>query len=220
MALSPARRKDRLRDIVEAAQALVRERGGDGFSMAELAARAGVSPSTPYNRVGSRAEVLKLVVEAEFASFVGKLETQPRSGSPLADLLAATALVVVHYEADRDFYRALYGMAFNAEVHDVMQAMGQALWRSLVGKAMDEGELSRVVGVEPLTDVLLRTLSAATLSWLAEDWDHARFDAEMALSVGLILAPLARPDLQAPLLRRVAQASETCSVPRADGTAG
>jgi AcrR family transcriptional regulator len=210
LALSPARRQDRLRDIIDAAKALLRERGGDGFSMGELAARAGVSPSTPYNRVGSKSDVLRLVVEEEFESFVVKLGALAPSSSPLRDLLAATDLFVVHYEGDRDFYRALYGTAFSAEArdtHDLMHAMGQTLWRGLVRKAAEAGELTDLVAVEPLTDALLRTLSAATLAWLAENWDHGRFANEMALSVRLVLVGVAASPLQTDLLADIRAAA-------------
>ena len=55
MAISPERREARRRNLALAAQALIRERGDAGFSMAQLAERAGVSPATPYNLVGSKA---------------------------------------------------------------------------------------------------------------------------------------------------------------------
>ena len=176
--------------------------------MTELAARAGVSPATPYNLVGSKGDLLRLVVKAEFQSFIDKLSALDRPG-PLQTLLDATALVVSHYEADRDFYRALYRMTFNTDapdVHDHMQAEGRVLWQRLVRAAVDSGELTDVVWVEPFTDVLLRALGAVTLAWLSEDWPHARFEREMALSVLLIVAAVARPDIQSRLLGGIADA--------------
>jgi AcrR family transcriptional regulator len=202
LALSAGRREDRRRHIVSVAQALLRDRGDGGFSMTELAARAGVSPATPYNLVGSKGDLLRLVIKAEFQSFIDKLSALDRSG-PLRTLLDATTLVVSHYEADRDFYRALYRMTFNTDapdVHDHMQAEGRALWQGLVRAAVDSGELTSIVRVEPFTDVLLRTLGAVTLAWLSEDWPHARFEREMALSVLLIVASAARPDIRSRLL--------------------
>ena len=47
MALSSEARAARQRHIVDAAHALIRETGGAGFSMLQLAKRAGVSPATP-----------------------------------------------------------------------------------------------------------------------------------------------------------------------------
>jgi len=202
LALSAARREDRRQHIVTAAQSLLRDRGDAGFSMTELAVRAGVSPATPYNLVGSKAQILRLVVKEEFRSFIDKL-----SGlgglTPLQGLLDATALVVSHYEADRAFYRALYQMTYSSDapdMHEQMLSEARALWTGLVRAAVASGELGPITRVDPFTDVLLRTMTSVTLGWLSEDWSHARFEAEMALSVRLIAAALARPDVQAQLL--------------------
>jgi hypothetical protein len=127
--------------------------------------------------------------------------------SPLQALLDATALVVTHYEADRKFYRGLYHAVFGAEapdVHGAMQAEGRALWRKLVRAAVDGGELAAIVRVEPLTDVILRTIGAVTLAWLSEAWSHARFELEMSLSVRLLLACVARTDIRMGLLAEIA----------------
>ncbi|KAF0185264.1 MAG: TetR/AcrR family transcriptional regulator [Hyphomonadaceae bacterium] len=205
MALSSARREARRSHIVAAAQSLLRERGDAGFSMTELAARAQVSPATPYNLVGTKADLLRLVVQEEFASFTARLATR-KTDSPVRALLDATTLVVAHYEADPAFYRALYGMMFVADapdVHDLMQTEGRALWRTMVRAAVDCGELAQVAGVEPLTDVILRTIGANTLAWLSEDWSRQRFEAEMSLSIRLMLASVARADIRAAMLREI-----------------
>jgi AcrR family transcriptional regulator len=205
LALSAARREDRRQHIVTAAQSLLRDRGNTGFSMTELAARAGVSPATPYNLVGSKGEILRLVVKEEFRSFIDKLSAL-RGHTPLESLLDATALVVSHYEADRSFYRALYQMTYSSDapdMHEQMLSEGRALWTGLVRAAVEAGELGPVTRVEPFTDVLLRAMSAVTLGWLSENWNHARFEAEMALSVSLICAGLARSDVQSGLLANI-----------------
>ena len=62
MALSAERREARRRHLVDAAASLVRVDGGTGFSMLQLAGRAGVSPATPYNLIGSKSELLRLLV--------------------------------------------------------------------------------------------------------------------------------------------------------------
>ena len=107
------------------AQTLIREQGDAGFSMAQLAARAGVSPATPYNLLGTKSEVLRLVVWEEFDNFEGRLAAV-RSKSPLARLLEATALVVTHYEADRPFYRGLYRAALSVEAGEMRPLMSAA----------------------------------------------------------------------------------------------
>ena len=175
------------------AQALIRELGDAGFSMAQLAARAGVSPATPYNLLGTKSEVLRLVVREEFDNFEGRLAAV-RSTSPLARLLEATALVVTHYEADRPFYRGLYRAALSVEAGEMrhlMSAAGRALWRALVADAVESGELAASVVAQPLTDLLLLTIAATTQAWLADGWTHERFALSMAGAVRLVLASVA-----------------------------
>lgn len=190
MALSPEKREERRDHLVRVAQVLIREGGDAGFSMAQLAARAGVSPATPYNLIGPKPEVLRLVVREEFQSFAARL--RPAEGaSPLAVLLAAADQVVDHYLADRPFYRGLYHAAGNTEareVHDLMLDEGRALWRGLVGEAIASGELEPWLRREPFTDQLLRILSGVTLSWLSGDLDDRRFAPAMGYSVRLALA--------------------------------
>lgn len=205
MALSEARREARRANIVAAAQALMREKGGADFSMAELATRAGVSPATPYNLMGSKAEVLKEIVRAEFTGFIDKLAALPQAGA-LDRLLAATALVVDHYAEDAPFYRGLFAAAFGAEaseVHDLMAVEGGMLWRGKVAAAIASGELADWVRAEPFTDNLLRAMSAITLSWLSEHWDTQRFRDEMAYAVLLLALGAAGEATREPLRDRL-----------------
>lgn len=208
MALSAERREARRRHLVDAAASLVREDGGTGFSMLQLAERAGVSPATPYNLIGSKSELLRLLVADEFASFIHRLSALPPR-PPLAHLLAATDAVVAHYTADPAFYRGLYraaGGTEGGELRTLMQREGRQLWRGMVDAAFQSGELRPLVEAGALTDILLRSIGAATEAWLAEHWTTEQFAEEMALSCRLLLAGLAGDAL---LLRpRLAESSE------------
>jgi AcrR family transcriptional regulator len=208
VALSQELRETRRRHIVEAAQALIRERGDAGFAMTELAARAGVSPATPYNLVGSKADLLRLVVGDEFESFSRRMDGVSHD-SPLGALLDATALVVTHYEADRQFYRGLYGSVFAIDATDMrgmMAAEGQNLWCRFVQAAVDAGEIEAFVAVLPLTHVLLRAIGATAQAWLAENWDEDRFALEMAQTARLVLASVVSAPLRARLVSELAAA--------------
>ncbi len=210
MALSPERREARRRNLIEAAEALIREAGDAGFQMRELAARAGVSPATPYNLIGGKGEILRLVVRDEFASFEARLEALPPM-SPLKRLMAATDEVVTHYEADRGFHRGLIQAAFGAaepEVRQFMGVEGLTLWRGLVAAALGAGELSAALRAGPLTNILLRTIAGVAEAWITEDWDEARFRLEMTASVGLLLAAGAAEPLRLDLLARAAAAQQ------------
>jgi AcrR family transcriptional regulator len=210
LALSLERRAARRGHVVLAAEALIRERGDAGFSMAELATRAGVSPATPYNLLGSKAEILRLVVHGDFERFTDRLAGAGPAG-PLARLLHAADLVVSHYEADRAFYRGLFRAAFStdvAEVRDMMSLEARALWRGWVEAALAAGDLCDWVQPGPLTVVLIRTIGSTAQTWLSEGWPRERFELEMSHSVRLILASVAAPAHREMLAAEIACAQE------------
>jgi AcrR family transcriptional regulator len=206
MALSTERKAERVRHLVRAAQDLIRVSGDAGFSMAQLAARAEVSPATPYNLIGGKSELLRLVVEDEYEGFAEKLAREP-ARPPLATLLAATALVVTHYETDRHFYRGLYRMIATtegSETYDLMALRGERLWGDMVARAVESGELQSFVRVGPLTTSLLTTMASLTTAWFAQSWTARRYALEIAHGVRLVLASVANPVLRAALVDEIA----------------
>lgn len=213
MALSPEAREARRRNVIDAAHALIRETGGAGFSMLQLAQRAGVSPATPYNLLGTKAEILRRVVEDEFASFAGRLVVEPKH-EPLPRLLRALDLVAVHYLAEPQFYRGLYGAMPGGEGNPLREAMheqGQLLWRAMVQDALDDGALASLLSAEALTELLLRMVAATVETWLAEDWAQDRFAREMRLASRLVLLGLAQGACRDDLRAEVALAADTQS---------
>ncbi len=197
MAISPERRVARRRHLVDTATSLIRENGGTGFSMLQLAERAGVSPATPYNLIGSKSELLRLIVADEFASFVTRIAALAPV-PPLEHLLSAIQAIVAHYTADPSFYRGLYhaaGGTEGGELRTLMQREGRQLWSQMVKAAYLSGELRPLVEASALTDILLRNIGANTEAWLAEHWETDKFAREMALSCRLLLAGLSHEPL-------------------------
>ena len=208
MALSAERRAQRRDHLVQTARVLIREGGDAGFSMTQLAARAGVSPATPYNLIGGKPEILRVVVHEDSDAFMAKVAAVT-GVSALAVLLAATALVVSHYEADRPFYRGLYRAASSFEATDVQYFMrdeGRPLWRGLVRAALDSGELTGRLQVAPFTDALLRVIASTSLAWLTGDWTVERFSLEMSHAVRLAIAAVAASPARERLAEEIANA--------------
>lgn len=189
MAISEAAKAARRQRLVDSAHALIRDSGA-GFSMLQLAEHAGVSPATPYNLLGTKSEVLRLVVRDEFQRFSDRLAQQPVHDGALQRLLAAIDLVVAHYTQEPAFYRGLYQATLGTEVRSMMSGEGQRLWRDLVAQAIASGEIAPVVAAQDLTAVLLRAISATTQAWLADGWDTPRFAAEMQRVTRLLLLGL------------------------------
>lgn len=193
MTLSAERRAQRRKHLLETAKTLIREGGDTGFSMTQLAVRAGLSPATPYNLIGGRSEILRLILHEEVESFAAKLSIL-RGGSALTVLLNATALIVSHYAADQPFYRGLYRAASVFDSNDMQYIMTDesgVLFRGLVRAALDSGELSQPLQVGPFTDVLLRVIGSTTGGWFRKGWSVERFAFEMSHAVRLLIAAVA-----------------------------
>lgn len=201
MALSEARREARRQRLIGFAQALIRENGGAGFSMAQLAQSAGVSPATPYNLIGPKSEVLRLVVRAEFDGFVHRLDDLDGKAG-LVRLRTAAERVSTHYLADRGFYLGLYRASSGvegAELYGLMQSEGRSLWSSLIAGARASGELGPLACAQAFTDTLLRTISAVTQAWLTEAWCGPRFTLELRHACDLLFCAVATPQTRAAL---------------------
>lgn len=75
-----------LRDaLLDAAEAVIRERGADGFSLREAARRAGVSPAAPQHHFGDARGLLTAVAIAGFAQLADVLAAADRAAGPGRD---------------------------------------------------------------------------------------------------------------------------------------
>lgn len=95
----------RRRRIIEATTELLREVGVAGTSMTLIAKRAGVSPSTPYNLFGTKADILAAVFDQDLRSFESSIANL-RSTDALDRLFRAIGIAAELYKSDPDFYRA------------------------------------------------------------------------------------------------------------------
>jgi AcrR family transcriptional regulator len=96
--------------LVEAARALMTERGAAGFTLAEAAKRAGVTPAAPYRHFNDRNALLRELARRGFDAFGARLSEAWREGRP--DPAAALRRMG---EAYLDFARqepALYAAMF------------------------------------------------------------------------------------------------------------
>lgn len=82
------------RSILDAAEALVVERGVGGFSMRRLAARCGYTLPTIYHHFGDKTHLLEELLDARFRELLGVLGRVARSDDPAHDLRGMLAAVV------------------------------------------------------------------------------------------------------------------------------
>lgn len=201
MPISPETMRIRQAALVEAAQQLIREKGGASFSMRELALKAGVSQATPYNLVGSKTLLLAKVVEIEFARFRAKMSAL-RCSDPLERVLEAVDLLADHYGSDQQFYFGFMrsaGTVDEGALGPVLLDEARALFKELMEGALETGNQQRL-DAEIVTDILLRTLRATVEAWYVDAWNFPRFRDEFAYSARLILMPAIEASRQGKLL--------------------
>jgi AcrR family transcriptional regulator len=86
--------------LIEAAEALIAERGLDRFSLRETARRAGVSPAAPAHHFGDTRGLLTAIAAAGFVELAEALEAADASGSR-EDRMAAQGMAYVRFALGR-----------------------------------------------------------------------------------------------------------------------
>ncbi len=100
--------------IVDAAAALLRERGGERFGVDELATRAEVARRTVFNHFGSLDDVLLAVCEDALAGVIDDLVAELAASSVGADTRASMFDEVAHALSGADLPRVI------ATIHGVL----------------------------------------------------------------------------------------------------
>jgi AcrR family transcriptional regulator len=110
---APYHHGDLRRALVEAALALVRERGADGFTLREAARRVGVSQTAPYRHFETKEALLAAVAESGFSGLLETLEALPEAASPdpRVRLRAQGLAAFRYYLADPARFRVMFGRA-------------------------------------------------------------------------------------------------------------
>jgi AcrR family transcriptional regulator len=96
--------------LVDGAVDLIAERGPQGFSVAELSRRVGVTVAAPYRHFANRDELLAAVAVRALREFAQALATQAPEEEPPERRLAAMASGYVRFAAER---RPLFSVLFD-----------------------------------------------------------------------------------------------------------
>ena len=196
---------ERRHRIVTAARDLIRETGDTGLSMRAIAARAGVSLSTPYNLFGSKRAIVLAVLEdiEDFHARFAKL----RSVSALDRIFQALSLSISYYVHDPDFYRTLWTGILDMSGKEVRQALARperdAFWLSLVEAASTEGALTPGIDTTLLLRELDFTFGAVMLNWVLGALETQELEAAAAYGYALILRGAAAEAWQGRLARSI-----------------
>ncbi len=186
----------RRRAILDAAREIIATLGDTGLNMRAMAARAGVSPATPYNLFGSKQAVLQAVYDEDQEEFYRAFERQA-SKEPLTRLFDMIDLAILHWQSTPDFHRALIAILYRGGA-----SAGQGdrphltlvHVRQLIADAVAAGALRADTPIDIVTATLARIFRAAGQEWIdgALTLEQARDD--LGRSFALVLAGLVVPE--------------------------
>jgi AcrR family transcriptional regulator len=140
----PYHHGDLRRALTDAALALVGERGPKGFSLTEVARRAGVSAAAPYRHFADKADLLATVAQLGFEQLTAALQAAPDSGGGRARLIEMSRRYVRWAVEHPDFYLVMFGAeAKHPDQLDLVRAAEAAFGVLLdaIGSARSTGEL-------------------------------------------------------------------------------
>lgn len=161
-----ARNRDRARTaIVESALELFAARGFDEVSVAEVAARAAVSPATVARYFPSKELILFSDREANVARLRADLLGRPRSESPMRALVGAlVAQPPLSTEALRRLLRSRQAIARSAVLRG-RAGEGLAAWRDGIADALAERGAITAIDARSLATAIVALLDDAAARW-------------------------------------------------------
>ena len=125
--------------LIEAAEAVIAERGVDNFSLREAARRAGVSPAAPAHHFRDARGLLTAVATAGFRRFGDALETADQGGDR-ATRIRAQGLAYVRFAlAERSKFDLIWRYALIDRTDPDYQAAGERAFSILDRAARGEG---------------------------------------------------------------------------------
>ena len=190
MSLREAGKEERRGRILAAAAEIVETDGLDGLTMRRLSDEAGVSYATVYNLIGSKEDVLVVLLQAGLEGLAGELASL-RSRGPLERSKGLVSGLVDHFVRRPDLYRPLV-----RAVHDpALGARGLpirvrtiALHEASAREAIEGGLLTDELDPHVLARHVTLAVNGAIQRWAAgiTDDDTFRADADYALRVSLL----------------------------------
>ena len=157
--------------LIEAAEAVLAERGPEGFSLREVARRSGVSPAAPAHHFGDAAGLLAAVATAAFDGLTAALEAGNARGGD--DPVACLREQGVGYVGFALRHPGRFGLMFRCGLQktDALERSGHAAFMVL------ETAIRRLYGVAA-ADALMPAQTHALLSI----WSVVHGFAHLALS--------------------------------------
>ena len=196
---------ERRRRIIAAARDLIKETGDTGLSMRAIAARAGVSLTTPYNLFGSKRAIVIALLE-DVREFHERFSQLHRVGA-VERIFQAVSITLAYLADDPDFYRTLWTEALrfdSKELRGELQSPQRyGFWWALLNEARGEGALLADVDLDPLLRALDAVYVAAMLAWVLGAIEAQEIQAHVCYGYALTLRGAANGDHAATLEKKL-----------------
>lgn len=191
---------------MDAAEALIRESRSTDFSMLTLAERAGLSPATPYNLLGSKAGVLYGLLNRVMDKVVEDACDAGRAEDPYLYVLQLAGAVAQRLAEDPGFYRPLY--RFLLGVSDPVNRpaymdRGLEFWKFAVQGLHEGGQLPPEIDRDELARELEIHFVGVLDLWVQEELDGSAFQAQTVYGASLMLMSVADEAARVRLITRI-----------------
>jgi len=164
--------KERREQLLTVSRTLFAEKGFDGTSVEEIAARAKVSKPVVYEHFGGKEGIYAVVVDREIETLLSALSGPLRSPAHPRKLVEATALALLDYiESSTDGFRIL--------VRDSPVAQATGTFSSLIGDVATQvehilAEQFKRRGLDPKTAPMYAQMLVGMVALTGQWWLDAR----------------------------------------------
>ena len=133
------------RALLDAGLELLAERGIEGFTLREVARRAGVSHAAPSHHFGDRAGLVRAIVAESFELLGSRLAEASAAGDDPMDRIAAMGLAYVEFALDnperyRLMFRTELSQAGTSEAPTDADAAGGGAFATLMAAVQDAAD--------------------------------------------------------------------------------
>ncbi|MEN5075694.1 TetR/AcrR family transcriptional regulator [Isoptericola cucumis] len=174
----------RREQLLEVGRVLFAEKGFEGTSVEEIAARAEVSKPVVYEHFGGKEGVYAVVVDREVQALTAALTGALAEGGHPKVLVERTALALLGYiEASEDGFRIL--------VRDSPVAQATGTFSSLIGDVASQvehilGEHFRANGLDPRSAPLYAQMLVGMVALTGQYWLDARSPRKTEVAAHLV----------------------------------
>jgi AcrR family transcriptional regulator len=144
--------------LLHASLALVRKEGLHGFTLREVARRAGVSHTAPYRHFRDKDDLLAAIAEDGFNRLTAKIREASSKGDNHLDRLQMAGIAYVQFGLDRpEEFHVMFSVELDPDIHPSARAAADASFESLLGLVVDCQRAGLLPRYEPRT--------AARIAW-------------------------------------------------------